>query len=86
MSLARHGHRIGSPDGDTVEVVSAGRARATLVRAARIYEARLLAGHVEEESEEAEAGSILEAETAAEIHEVATIARAWAESTRKAAS
>lgn len=85
MSLARHGHRIDN-DGDTVEVVSAGRARAPLVRAARLYEARLLAGHVEEESEEAEAGSILEAETAAEIHEVATIARAWAESARKAAT
>lgn len=84
MSLARHGHRV-EVDGVTVEVVSAGRARAPLVRAARLYEARLLAGHVEEESEEAEAGSILEAETAAEIHEVATIARAWAEA-RKAAS
>jgi hypothetical protein len=68
-----------------VDAVSAARARAPLVRAARLYEARLLAGHVEEESEEAEAGSILEAETAAEIHEVATIARAWAESTRRPA-
>lgn len=85
MSLARHGHRIGTDDGETVEVVSAGRARAPLIRAARLYEARLLAGHVEEESAEAEAGSILEAETAAEIHEMVSIARAWAESTRRPA-
>lgn len=47
------------------------------MRAARLYEARLLAGDEEaEESVEAEAGAILEAQTAVDIHDIAENARA----------
>jgi len=56
---------------------SAGSIRARVTRAARIFEARLIAGHDEDESEDAEAGALLEAETANEIHKLHNIAEAW---------
>lgn len=57
--------------------------RAGLLRAARLHEARLIAGHDDDESVEAEAGAILAAETDQEIHEICTIVKAWAEAQKK---
>lgn len=66
-----------------VDVISAAEARARLIRAARLHEARILAGHDDDESVEAEAGAILEAETQDEIHKLYQIASAWMEANRK---
>lgn len=66
-----------------VEVISAAEARAKLVRAARLHEARIVAGHDDDESVEAEAGAILEAETKVEIHAIFEIASAWMEANKK---
>ncbi len=49
------------------------------MRAARLHEARLIAGHDGEESVEAEAGAILLAETAVEVHGLHEMMRAWLE-------
>lgn len=57
--------------------------RSRLVRAARLHEARLLAGLEEEEPVEAEAGAILEAEMAIDIHRLREIADAWLEANKK---
>lgn len=65
--------------GEVVETHSAAEARAKLIRAARLHEARLIAGHDDEESVEAEAGAFLEAETAVEIRGVHEMIRAWLE-------
>lgn len=54
-----------------------------MIRAARLHEARLIAGHDDEESLEAEAGAFLEAETAVEIHELHGMVHAWVEAHRK---
>ena len=62
---------------------SAASIRARCTRAARLYEARLIAGHVDDESEDAEAGALLEAETANEIHGLHTIAEQWREANRE---
>lgn len=70
-------------DGMPVEQRSAAEVRAELVRAARVYEARLIAGHDEEPSIEAQAGAILEAETAVEIHHLFLIADSWREANTK---
>ena len=70
---------------------SAGSIRARVTRAARIFEARLLGCYqagdddavaqalerLADESEDAEAGALLEAETANEIHKLHNIAEAW---------
>ena len=73
MQAARHGMRR-IRDGELVAVDSAAEVRAPLLRAARLHEARLLAwdgiGDEPEESVEAEAGAILEAEAAIDLHEV----------------
>lgn len=53
------------------------------MRSARLYEARLLAGHDEEESEDAEAGALLEAETANDIRHMRDIADAWLKSNQE---
>lgn len=53
------------------------------MRAARLYEARLIAGHDDDESEDAEAGALLEAETANEIHGLYKIADAWREANKE---
>ncbi len=63
--------------------IPAAEFRAPLIRAARVYEARLIAGHDEEPSIEAEAGAILEAETAINIQRIHSIAEAWAEAASK---
>ncbi len=52
------------------------------MRAARIYEARLIAGTDEGESDDAEAGALLEAENANEIHGLHRIADAWREANK----
>ncbi len=49
------------------------------MRAARLHEARLMAGHDDEESVEAEAGAFLEAETAIEIHGLHEMVRSYLE-------
>lgn len=74
-------------------MVSAARARADLLLEHRRYESRRAAddlaralGHEDaevERSEEAEAGGILEAETAVEIHEMSEIVRAWYEAHKR---
>lgn len=61
---------------------TAGSIRARCTRAARVYEARLIAGTDEEESDDAEAGAILEAETAIAIHGLYEIADAWREANK----
>ncbi len=61
---------------------SAASILARCMRAARLYEARLLAGLNEEESEDAEAGALLEAENANELHEMHTIACQWREANK----
>ena len=66
-------------EGEAVDHRSAAEVRASLLRAHRLYEARLLAGHEDEESVEAEAGAILEAETAVDLHRMRVIADAWFE-------
>ena len=67
-----------------VEQISAAEVRAQLVRSARLHEARLLAGDQDaEESVEAEAGAILEAETAADIHDLRNMMKAWIEANSK---
>lgn len=66
-----------------VDAVSAAIARAPLLRAARVYEAQLVAGVDCEESEEAEAGAVLLAEATADITDMAAIARAWMKANRK---
>lgn len=62
---------------------SAASIRARCMRSARLYEARLLAGHDEEESEDAEAGALLEAETANDIRHMRDIADAWLKSNQE---
>lgn len=69
MLSARNG-RSRIQDEEVIEVIAAAEVRAKLTRAARMYEARVLAGFDDEETTEAEAGAILEAETAVEIHEL----------------
>lgn len=53
-----------------------------MIRAARQYDADLLAGRDVEQSDEARAGEILAAELAADIHDIAETARAWREAHR----
>lgn len=77
MQAARNGLVV-RQDGETIATESAAEVRARLVRAARVYEARLIAGHDEEESVEAEAGAVLEAETANAVTELREFAEAWA--------
>lgn len=78
---ARYGisYTVTGEDGakEKVGEESAASIRARCMRAARLFEARLLAGHDEEESDDAEAGALLEAETANEIHGLHNIAEAW---------
>ena len=73
MQAARHGMRR-IRGGEVVAVDSAAAVRAPLLRAFRMHEARLLAwdgvGDEPEESVEAEAGAILDAEAAVDLHEV----------------
>lgn len=64
-------------DGMVVQTVPAAEVRAGAIRAARVYEARLLAGAEVEEDVEAEAGAILEAQTAVDIHKIADVVAAW---------
>lgn len=83
---ARYGltYAVTGEDGarEKVGEESAASILARCMRAARIYEARLIAGHDDEESEDAEAGALLEAETANEIHGLHTIAEQWREANR----
>lgn len=65
-----------------MDTVPAAEVRAKAMRAARLHEARLMAGHDDEESVEAEAGAFLEAETAVEIHGLHAMVRAWLEAQR----
>lgn len=67
---------------EVVGAESAASIRARCMRAARIYEARLIAGHDEEESDDAEAGALLEAERDNEIHGLHTIAEQWREANK----
>jgi len=61
-----------------VERVPAAELRADAIRAHRMYEARLLAGeHETEETPEATAGAILEAETAHAICSIRDMMEAW---------
>lgn len=53
-----------------------------MLRAAREYERDLAAGLDPEPSDEVTAGEILQAELAADIHELLVIARAWREGQR----
>lgn len=64
-------------------MVSPARARAALMLEHRRHLAALAADPDAEQSEEAEAGAILEAETACEIHQIAGDLRAWVEAHRK---
>jgi hypothetical protein len=54
-----------------------------MMQAAREYERALVAGIAPEQSDEARAGELLAAELAADIHEIADIARAWREAHKK---
>ncbi len=87
MRSARHGltYVVRGEDGaqEVVGGESAASIRARVTRAARIHEARLIAGRDDEESEDAEAGALLEAETANEIHGLHTIAEQWREANRE---
>lgn len=67
---------------EVVAEESAASIRARCTRAARLYMARLIAGTDEDESEDAEAGALLEAETANEIHGLYQIADAWREANK----
>lgn len=69
--------------GEPVEEVSPARARAALLTEYRRHLALLAADPDAEPSEEAEAGAILEAETAVEIHEIAGVVRAWYEAHKR---
>lgn len=60
-----------SRDGEIVERVSAAQIRAALLRAARRE------ADSDDPSPEAEAGAILEAETAVEIHEIRDMVRGY---------
>jgi len=60
-------------------MVSPARARAALTLEHRRHIAALALNPKAEQSEEAEAGAILEAETACEIHKIAGDLRAWVE-------
>jgi len=53
-----------------------------MMRAAREYERDLLAGRDVDQSDEARAGEVLEAELAADVHDIARAARAWMEAHR----
>jgi hypothetical protein len=87
IRAARYGltYTVTGEDGakEKVGEESAASIRARATRAARIYEARLIAGYDEEESDDAEAGALLEAETANEIHGLHTIAEQWREANRE---
>lgn len=50
-----------------------------MMRAAREYERDVAAGLEPEQSDEARAGEILDAEFACDVHDIAEIARAWRE-------
>lgn len=70
-------------DGYPVASIPPAHIRAKLVRAHRVHEARLIAGHDDEEPLEAQAGAILEAQTAINIHRLTAIAEAWLEANTK---
>lgn len=69
--------------GEVLESVSPARARAALLREHRRHLAELARDPEAWPSEEAEAGGILEAETAVEIHQMAGDLRAWVDAHRK---
>ena len=76
-------------DGLVVGTVCAAEERARLLRAHRLHEARLLRAEDDEvvnvigdESLEAEAGAILEAEAQVDLHRLRVIADAWLEANK----
>lgn len=79
IKAANNGLLIHNAAGEVVARESAAEVRAGLLRAARIYEAQLIAGQKGTETVEAEAGAILQAQMACEIHDLCEIARAWRE-------
>lgn len=76
------GEEIDVP-GEIIESVSAPRARAELLREHRRYLSALATDPDAWPSHEAEAGGILEAETAVEIHQIARDLHAWVEAHRR---
>lgn len=96
MDRARDGYTLRAPSepmtidgeellvpGELIESVSPARARAALLREHRRYLSALAADPDAWPSHEAEAGGILEAETAVEIHQIAGDLRAWVEAHRR---
>ena len=77
--LSKGGH----PYQRGVTRVDAAVLRAKALTAHRIHVGRLAVGREDEESLEAEAGGILDAETAEDLHRIREIADAWLEANRK---
>lgn len=63
---------------------SGAAARAEALRASRVHELKLAMGHEDEESIEAEVGALLQAETAAEIHDIHSMIESYLEAMRSA--
>jgi hypothetical protein len=80
VDLARAGYE--RKIGEDVFRVSAARARVPLTLAHQRFLAELQRDPDAELTEEAEAGAILEAEMATEIHRIHVIVEAWAEANR----
>lgn len=80
--MARNGWTRVSED-EIVEHVSPARARAELARELAAWRATGGAGPGDEQSIEAEAGALLEAETAAEIHDICGMIRGYIEAMGK---
>lgn len=80
---ARNGLKI-LRDGEVVETVPAALLRAKALRGFRRHEADVVAGRAvdADASAEAEAGAILDAETAGEIHDLREMVHAWLEAQR----
>jgi hypothetical protein len=78
LQAARYGVTTTSLDGEVIGRESAAVVRAGLLRQHRVHERALLDGLDCDEPVEAEAGAILEAELAVDIHDLADIARQWA--------
>ncbi len=83
---ARYGvtYTVAGEDGarEKVGEESAASIRARCMLAADVYRARVIAGTDEDESEDSEAGRLLAAETANEIHGLHTIANQWREANK----
>jgi hypothetical protein len=82
LDQARNGAQVEHGEDEDAEVIPAAVFRAALLRAHRLHAARESTGIAQPMSEEAEAGGIIEAETAVEIHDIRGMIKGYLEALR----